>query len=235
LHPERESEEVLDRIKAEIGSLKFSAQYQQRPVPHEGNLIKRDWFRFYDQPPANGPRGRIVQSWDVAMMTGEANDFSVCTTWLVVKSDYYLIDVFRGRLQYPELRRKIASLAARYGAETILIENAGPGMVLLQDLIRDLPVGMPYPLGQKPEGSKADRMAAQSAKIENGHVHLPKQADWLDSFLLELLAFPNGKHDDQVDSVSQFLNWTAKDKFYNAAGGGFGFPIVPRDSGEECY
>jgi predicted phage terminase large subunit-like protein len=123
-------------------------------------------------------------------------------------------------------------LAERHRAQTILIENAGPGMVLLQDLRRDLP--MPYPLGQKPEGSKSDRMAAQSAKIENGHVLLPKEADWLDSLLLELLAFPSGKHDDQVDSVSQFLNWTAKDKFYNAPGG-VGLPIFPRDSGEECY
>ena len=67
------------------------------------------------------------------------------------------------------------------------------------------------PIGVKPKnsGSKADRMVAQSAKIETGHVHLPKRADWLDSFLLELLAFPNGRHDDQVDSVSQFLNWAA--------------------------
>ena len=98
-------------------------------------------------------------------------------------------------------------------AETILIENAGPGMSLLQDLQRDTPPGMPRPIGQKPEGSKADRMVAQSAKIEAGHVHLPQQADWLDNLLLELLAFPNGRHDDQVDSVSQFLKWAAVRKF----------------------
>jgi hypothetical protein len=73
LHAERESKAVLDQIKAEIGSLMFSAQYQQRPVPLEGNLIRREWFRFYVQPPRPG---LVVQSWDVAMMTGEANDFS---------------------------------------------------------------------------------------------------------------------------------------------------------------
>ena len=66
----------------------------------------------------------------------------------------------------------------------------------------------------KPDGSKADRMVAQSAKIEARHVHLPKQADWLDSFLLELLAFPHGRHDDQVDSVSQFLKWAATRRFF---------------------
>ena len=97
LHPERESKDALDRIKAEIGSLMFSAQYQQRPIPLEGNLIRRDWFRYYDALPALRNK-RIVQSWDVAMMTGDTNDYSVCTTWLMIKGDYYLIDVFRARL-----------------------------------------------------------------------------------------------------------------------------------------
>ncbi len=215
LHPERESKVALDRIKAEIGSLIFSAQYQQRPVPVEGNIIRRAWFRYYDHLPHDSAK-RIVQSWDIAMMTGDANDYSVCTTWWMVKSDYYLVDVFRARLQYPDLRRKIKSLAARYGAETILIENAGPGMSLLQDLWRDPSWGLPRPIGRKPEASKVDRMVAQSAKIENGHVHLPKEADWLDIVLHELLAFPTGRYDDQVDSVSQFLKWTSQqDPFGN--------------------
>jgi predicted phage terminase large subunit-like protein len=208
LQPERESKTTLDRTRSEIGSLKFAAQYQQRPVPLEGNLIRRDWFRYYDRLPSDTTT-RIVQSWDVAMMLGEANDYSVCTTWRTIKSDYYLVDVFRARLQYPELRRKVVSLAAKHGASTILIENVGPGMALLQDLWRNLPQGMPRPLGRKPQGSKADRIVAQSAKIEAGHVHLPNEAQWLDTFLHELLAFPNGRHDDQVDSVSQFLQWTS--------------------------
>ena len=89
-------------------------------------------------------------------------------------------------------------------------------MALLQDLRHDLPHGMPRPIGQKPEGSKADRMVAQSAKIEAGHVYLPREASWLDTFMLELLAFPNGRYDDQVDSVSQFLNWAALRKFRDA-------------------
>lgn len=205
----RVREDALERIKAEIASLKFSAQYQQRPVPLEGNLIRREWFRYYDQMPQDSAN-RIVQSWDIAMMTGDANDYSVCTAWRMIKGDYYLIEVFRARLQYPDLRRKVASLAAQHGAVTILIENAGPGMALLQDLWRNLPRGMARPLGPKPEGSKADRMVAQSAEIEAGHIHLPRGADWLDAFLLELLAFPNGRHDDQVDSVSQFLKWSSR-------------------------
>ena len=209
-----------------MGSLKFSAQYQQRPVPAEGNLIRRDWFRLHDRLPERRAADRVVQSWDIAAMTGEANDYSVCTTWLMVESDYYLVNVFRDRLCYPDLRRRVAALAARYEADTILIENAGPGMPLLQDLRCDPPPGLPYPIGQKPEGSKVARMEAQSAKIEAGHLHLPKEADWLDAFLLELLAFPRGRHDDQVDSVSQFLKWAAAHRFFEGQSLGVGLPIV---------
>ncbi|WLA79956.1 phage terminase large subunit [Bradyrhizobium elkanii] len=207
LHAKRESQLVLDRIKAEIGSLQFSAQYQQLPVPIGGNLIRREWFRRYDDMPGGSARDRIVQSWDTAMMTGSSNDYSVCTTWRIVKNDYYLIDVYRGRQQYPDIRRSVAALAARYDVQAVLIEDAGPGKPMLQDLQSDTPNGMPRPIGLKPEGSKLDRMAAQSFRIEAGQVHLPANASWLDDYLLELLAFPYGKHDDQVDSTSQFLTW----------------------------
>src|SRR5258708_36763957 len=84
-------------------------------------------------------------------------------------------------------------------------------MNLLQDLRAAMPQGMTRPIGVKPEGSKVDRMAAQSAKIEAGHVHLPHSAPWLGGFLTELLSFPNGRHDDQVECVSQFLRWLQSD------------------------
>jgi predicted phage terminase large subunit-like protein len=118
------------------------------------------------------------------------------------------------RLSYPDLRREVANLAERYGAEFILIEDAGPGMSLLQDLRQEPPPGMNRPIGIKPQGSKGQRMAAQSFKLQDGRVYLPKQAHWLEEFLRELLAFPNGKHDDQVDSLSQFLNWAAKRRYF---------------------
>jgi predicted phage terminase large subunit-like protein len=124
--------------------------------------------------------------------------------------DYYLTDVFRGRVEYPDLRRKVVELAARHRSGTILIEEAGAGLGLVQDLRSNLPAGMTRPIGIIPKGSKADRMVAQTAKIEAGHVYLPKEAPWLAEFLSELLGFPNARHDDQVDSVSQFLNWAAQ-------------------------
>src|SRR6202165_4926725 len=182
LHPERESRDTLEAIKAEVGSLMFSAQYQQRPVPVEGNLIRRSWFLAYDNLPASPSGTRIVQSWDVAMMTGGQNDHSACTTWLTHNNDAYLLHVYRGRLEYPELRRKVIGLATEHRATTVLIENAGPGMNLLQDLRAATPQGMTRPIGVKPEGSKLDRMAAQSAKIEAGQVHLPKSAPWPGEF-----------------------------------------------------
>jgi predicted phage terminase large subunit-like protein len=92
---------------------------------------------------------------------------------------------------------KVIGLATEHRASTVLIENAGPGMNLLQDLRAAVPQGMTRPIGVKPEGSKVDRMAAQSAKIEAGHVHLPISAPWLAEFLAEVLSFPNGRHDDR--------------------------------------
>ena len=72
----------------------------------------------------------------------------------------------------------------------------------------DTPATMPVkPIGLKPEGSKADRMALQAFKIEAGMVHLPREAAWLNDYLSELMGFPHTRHDDQVDSTSQFLNW----------------------------
>lgn len=89
---------------------------------------------------------------------------------------------------------------------------------MLQDLQRDTPTGMPRPIGIKPEGTKADRMAAQSFRIEAGQVHLPAKPPWLDEYLLELLAFPYGKHDDQVDSTSQFLKWASSHPLFDDIG-----------------
>ena len=211
LHPAREPLSALERIRADLGSLAFSAQYQQRPVPIEGNLVRREWFRTYDRPPRTGPGVRIVQSWDVAGTANAHSDFSVCTTWAVHRKDFFLLDVWRGRLEYPELRRKVIALQQRHGAATLLVEKAGLGLSLYQDLAADKALGLPRPIGIAPQADKVTRMAAECARIEAGHVLLPREASWFSDFLAELLAFPNGRHDDQVDSVSQFLNWAWQD------------------------
>ena len=78
-------------------------------------------------------------------------------------------------------------------------------------LIQQFKIEGPFrPIGIKPEGSKEDRMAVQSAVIEAGNIFIPASASWLDTFRIELLAFPGGKNDDQVDSLSQFLTWAGR-------------------------
>lgn len=100
LHPDREPMGVLDELRATMGSQMFSAQYQQAPIPPGGALIKANWFRRYGQVPERQPGDRIVQSWDTASKASKTNDYSVCTTWLVRGTDYYLIDVERRRLEF---------------------------------------------------------------------------------------------------------------------------------------
>ena len=198
LHPEREPREVLESLRAQLGPETFAAQYQQQPVPPGGAMIKRAWVRRYDQLPKSG---QIIQSWDVANKQGEENDYSVCTTWLIHENKYYLIDVLRGRFDFPTLRTKVYEQAKLHKASRILIEDAGFGTALIQELkTANFSV-----IAVKPEYDKKIRMAIQSAKFENGQVFFPKEAPWLADLEAELFAFPNGRHDDQVDSISQAL------------------------------
>jgi hypothetical protein len=91
LHPEYESLKTLNRLRREMGSELFQAQYQQAPVPSGGAMIRKQWLRYYDTPPERTSRMRIIQSWDCAGKEGALNSWSVCTTWLIVdKRDYYL-------------------------------------------------------------------------------------------------------------------------------------------------
>lgn len=207
LHEAREPRPVLERLRLALGSFNFSAQYQQCPVPLEGEIIKWDWFRFYGELPVRETSDRIIQSWDTASKAEEISDFSVCTTWLTQGNHYYLLDVLRERLTYPDLKRRVIDQACRFNVDTIVIEDKGSGMSLIQDLERENIADVPNPIAFTPETDKVTRMHAQSAKIEAGHVHLPRRAEWLEDFRTELLQFPKGRHDDQVDSLSQFLNW----------------------------
>jgi predicted phage terminase large subunit-like protein len=207
LHPEREGRDVLDKMRREMGSMNFSAQYLQRPIPIEGNLLRRAWIKWYDAPPKHQQGDQIVQSWDFASTTLNSSDWSVCTTWLKRRREYCLLDVWRGRAEFPLLKKQLIDLASRFHARTILVEEIGPGLHLMQQLRMDRTPRVPLPIGIKPDRDKLVRMEAQCSRFEAGQVFLPREAVWLDTFLLELLAFPMGRHDDQVDSVSQFLNW----------------------------
>jgi predicted phage terminase large subunit-like protein len=207
LHPQRESRALLDAIRARIGPYYFSAQYQQEPVPEEGNLVKWAWFQVYDSPPVLEYADRIIQSWDTASKATELSDYSVCLTWQVKGAHYYLLDVFRARLEFPALKHAVMNQARQYRVHTILIEDTALGTALIQEFRLRRQAEVPPPIGVTPQGEKAVRLATQSATIEAGRVHVPRRASWLEDFRSELMAFPQSRHDDQVDSLSQFLTW----------------------------
>ena len=198
LHPERESRDVLESLRAQLGAETFAAQYQQQPMPPGGAMIKRAWLCRYDQLPKSG---QIIQSWDVANKQGEENDYTVCTSWLVHENKYYLFDVLRGRFDFPTLKTKVSEHAKLHKASRILIEDAGVGTALIQELktahFSVIPV--------RPEHDKKIRMFIHSGKFESGQVFFPNMAHWLADLEAELFAFPSGPHDDQVDSISQAL------------------------------
>lgn len=118
LQPAREGHDVLDQIRRDKGGLLFSAHYQQEPVPLAGNVVKRAWFKLTDSPPERQVGLRVVQSWDIASQIGDTNDYSVCLTFHLWKDDNYLVHVWRGRLQYPDLRRKVIALAQEHRPQT---------------------------------------------------------------------------------------------------------------------
>ncbi len=217
LHAARLSRSLLDEYRTSLGSYVYAAQYQQRPAPLEGGIVKWDWFQTYDRIPESEPADEIVQSWDTATSAGELNDYSVCTTWLVYGSRALLLDLWRGRLEYPELNKKITFLASKWDANRVLVEQAGSGLSLIQDLSRS---GNLNVIGIVPNQDKATRLMSVSAMIEAGRVMIPKEASWLADFRRELTLFPNARHDDQVDSLSQFLGWLDTPPFKWYVGGG---------------
>lgn len=200
----RESVETLDRIRSDIGSLNFAAQYQQDPIAHDGNLVRTDWFGAYDHTDKPERFDAIVASWDTASAAGANNDYSAGTIWGILGNRYYLLQAYRERLTYPALRQRIEDVRNLWNVNLILLENADSGRNLYHDLRgsrRD------HIRAIAPRGNKEDRLAASSAVIEEGRVFLPNEASWRRDLLNELTAFPNTRHDDQVDSVSMFLNF----------------------------
>src|SRR5690242_5665661 len=207
LHPDREPLEVLDRIRRTIGEYNFAGQYQQSPAPLGGGLVKAEWFKRYHENELPERFDRIVQSWDTANKATELSDFSVCTTWGVKDKNLFLLGVFRRRLEYPALKRAVREQQSLFGATEVLIEDKASGTQLIQELIID---GCHGVTRYQPTEEKTMRLHAQTALIENGFVYIPEAALWLAEYLHELTVFPNGKHDDQVDSTAQFLDWFKK-------------------------
>lgn len=204
LHPERESEEELERLRKMLGEYHFSGQYQQAPAPRGGGLVKENWFQRYNLLERPEAFEMILQSWDTANKSSELNDYSVCTTWGIKDKRIYLLNVLRKRLDYPSLKRAVQEQAQIYNPTTILIEDKQSGTQLLQELKE---AGVYAATAYQSKFDKVLRLGAQTGVIENGFVYIPQDAHWLGEYLHELTTFPNGKFDDQVDSTSQALEW----------------------------
>jgi predicted phage terminase large subunit-like protein len=221
LHPARDPMSVLEAFKRSMGSMDFSAQYQQRPIVVGGNLIKWNWFKFYDQLPSCNATDRIVLSWDTAMSSKELACYSACVVLRIRGETVHVLDVFRERLDYPDLKRKVIELHERWrfaaNDYALLIENKGSGMSLIQDLAQE----NIHAIAVDPVGDKVMRMNQQSARIEAGSVWLPRQEPWLEEFRHEVMAFPAARYSDQVDALSQGLN-----RAFDRSGGEFSWGAV---------
>lgn len=204
--------EIFGEVPPNLSAYAFSALYQQRPTPQEGGLFKRAWMqRWASLPPDRideqgkpfAGRWHVVMTVDSAWDEGVGHDYSVIATWATDSIDYFVLDCWRGRVEYPDLK---AELNRRYKGQrwrprAIYVEDAANGRPLIQELRRS---GLPI-VGRKPVGSKEARADAATPWFESKHVYLPPEADWVDDWITEHLLFPNVTHDDQVDTTSSAL------------------------------
>lgn len=217
LNPARENRETLSNLRRDMGNRTYEAQYQQNPSPADSQYI--DWrkIQFYDEAPPRNRLLKVVHSWDTASSTAPNADYSVGTVWGYDGSSWLLIDLIRTRLVFPDLLARARSERNRWRADVILVEDASSGIALLEELRRDSrqtgadrSTFAPYSTAFRtsPKGTKADRMFAQVQRLYTGEAKFPRDAPFMDELRNELLKFPDGTYDDQVDSISQFLRYS---------------------------
>lgn len=202
LWPDRFSAEAVASRKRELGSMGWAAQDQQRPAPAEGAVFKAEWLRYYRALPP-GP-GRVIQSWDCTFKGTDTSDWVVGQVWKVIGGGYYLVDQVRARMGFSETLAAVRSLSALHpNATRKLVEDKANGPAVIDMLRKDVP-GL---VAVNPQGGKEARANAVAPLWESGNVYLPDPsiAPWVTGFVDELLAFPSGRHDDQVDAMTQAL------------------------------
>lgn len=202
LWPWRFSKQELEEIRVDLGSQLWAALYQQRPAPVEGDMLKRHWWRYYDTPPQQFEQ--VIQSWDMTFKDAATSDFVVGQVWGRIGADKYLLDQVRERLDFPATVQAVRNLTNKWPqSSAILIEDKANGPAVIATLRREI-AGI---IAVNPMGGKEARAAAVSPQIEAGNVYLPNpmRVDWVQDFVEECAAFPNGAHDDQVDAMTQAL------------------------------
>ena len=208
LHPTMEPFDTLMKIKSDLGEYNFEAQYQQQPVALSGNMIKKSWLHYFDLSEISNLYNRTNNDYyisvDCASGIGTENDFTAIAVFLIEKNKFYLCDIYRLKVTYPELKQKILEISQKYTPKIILIEDKSNGASLIQDLKKNTSINI---IAIKPTKSKECRVNDILSTFEAGRLLIAKNQSWLQELEIELLSFPNCKHDDQVDSISQFINW----------------------------
>lgn len=172
------------------------------PRLNAGGMVRTSWFQRFRTPPEQFQL--ISFSLDTASTESEFNDPSVIGVWGMTQRAYYLIDVWVGYQELPELKRTVMSYAGKYNPNEILIENKSSGIALRQVLAAETRLPL---IAINPDESKVDRLNRCTPVIESGKVFIPESAPWVPAFLNEMSVFPSKKHhDDQVDMTSQYLN-----------------------------
>ena len=131
LHADHEPGRVLLDLKRTMGSIAFSAQYQQCPIPAGGAIIKRKWLTTYETI-GQQPGDHIVMSWDIALSEADTGDYSACVVLLMRREVFYVLEVVRGRFPFGTLKRKVMDVKERYGSATLLIEDSPISRGLIQ-------------------------------------------------------------------------------------------------------
>ena len=190
------------------GTRAWNALYMGRPTSAEGNVFKRDWWQYYDKLPDKIPL--IGISVDATFKDSDTSDFVAIEVWGKLNGDYYLIDLIKRRMNFPETLKAIRYMADKYPEKhSILIEDKANGSAIISMLKHEIG-GI---IAITPQESKEGRANAITGIVEGGNVYLPQYADFTGEFVEEFASFPNGVHDDLVDACTQFIN---KFKFYQA-------------------
>jgi len=201
LWPKRYDLEELKKIRSSIGGRAFESLYQGNPTIAEGQIVKREWWKYYQEP---AHILRVIHSWDTAFKDRAQNDYSVCTVWGEAKHGFYLLDVWRGKVEFPELKQVAIALYDRDKPSLVLVEDKASGQSLIQEMQRNTRIPA-FPV--KVDRDKIARAYSVTPLIEAGKVLLPESAPWLFDYIEEMSAFPNAEHDDQVDSTTQALSF----------------------------
>jgi len=210
------NKEGLQLIKEALGSHNYTIQYQQKAVYYEGAILKRSHWQYYRKNEIANTPGRLIHCWDIAAKQGKLNDYSVCLIIKKIANKFYLIDMYRKKVEFPQLKRDFVSLADRDSPQVIYIEDASNGTPLISEMrtttygrIINPPRyenGKKFDSGATRGRDKMARLLPVTPIIEAGNVLLPENAEWLETFISECAAFPNGQHDDIVDPLSMTLN-----------------------------